>query len=87
MREALDSVWTSFGQDGPGDGVFARRYDRRGNPLGAGEFRVNGFTVTNQTDPSAAFDGQGGLVIAWVSQQNAFAAAFSGSVTNKEDRR
>src|SRR5690242_8722190 len=36
-------VWTSIGQDGNADGIFARRYDAGGAPLG-GEFQVNMYT-------------------------------------------
>jgi hypothetical protein len=61
-------VWTSQNQDGSSAGVFARRFDRRGNALGAGDFRVNGVTSNVQTDPSAAFDPSGGLVIVWAGR-------------------
>src|SRR5262245_35951660 len=46
-------VWSSNGQDGSGQGVFARRVDRRGTPSGP-EFQVNQATVGDQTNPSVA---------------------------------
>src|SRR5262245_5653152 len=37
-------VWTGYGQDGSGSGIFAQRYDSDGDALGA-EFRVNTYTT------------------------------------------
>ena len=60
-------VWASVGQDGSGTGVFARWYDAAGAPVGADEFRVNTYTLSGQSDPVAAADGNGGLVVVWQS--------------------
>jgi len=59
-------VWHS---DGPGDtyGVFARRYDSAGDPLGA-EFRVNSYTPSRQWRPSVAADPSGNFVVVWSSE-------------------
>src|SRR6185503_8148643 len=60
-------AWQAAGQDGSGTGVFARRYDAGGAPLG-GEFRVNTFAVDEQVDPSAAAGAAGDFVVVWSSQ-------------------
>ncbi|HVS03243.1 MAG TPA: hypothetical protein VMT16_10780, partial [Thermoanaerobaculia bacterium] len=57
-------VWQSRDQDGDGDGVYARVFDRLGNPL-SGEILVNSHTAGNQTDPRVAVDGDGDFVVAW----------------------
>jgi hypothetical protein len=57
-------VWDSDGQDGSGPGVFGRRFDSSGVPLG-GEFAVATYTTGTQTRPSVAVDGAGGFVVAW----------------------
>jgi hypothetical protein len=69
---AMDSAgnfviaWASLHQDGGDWGVYARRYDSFGSPVG-GEFQVNTFTPRNQFNPSAAMDSAGNFVIAWDS--------------------
>jgi hypothetical protein len=57
-------VWQSDGQDGSGGGVFGRRFDGSGSPLGA-EFLVNTYTTEEQQGPSVAASGQGGFVVVW----------------------
>jgi hypothetical protein len=59
-------VWHSAGQDGDGDGAFARRLDAAGTPLGA-ETQVNTYTTSNQRYPSVAAQPAGGFVAAWHS--------------------
>ncbi len=59
-------AWQSSGQDGSGKGVFARRYDPNGNPVGS-EFRVNAYTNDDQQRPAAAMAPDGRFVIAWQS--------------------
>jgi hypothetical protein len=59
-------AWESDLQDGSGNGVYAQRFDRSGNPLGL-EFKVNTHTLNNQNDPSVAMDAVGNFVIAWES--------------------
>ena len=71
-----DSVvtWSSYGQEdngqlGLGFGVYARRYDSFGQPLGA-EFRVNLTTAGDQQSASVDMDNQGNFIVAWTSGQN-----------------
>jgi len=59
-------VWSSYGQDGSGTGVFGQRYDSAGAPQG-GEFQVNSFTTSNQLYPSVASDANGNFVVVWQS--------------------
>jgi hypothetical protein len=68
-RDALGNfwvVWQAENLDGDGQGVFARRYDPQGNPLGDA-FLVNSFTDGDQTDPAMTADAAGHVVIAWTS--------------------
>lgn len=60
-------AWQSYGEDGSGEGIFARRYNAAGTPSSA-EFQVNTFTTGNQVLPSLALDSQGDFIIAWSSQ-------------------
>ena len=60
-------AWSSVGQDGSSDGVYAQRYNFAGIPQGA-EFRVNTYTTMIQARPSVAMDAGGNFVIAWESQ-------------------
>jgi hypothetical protein len=59
-------VWNSYGQDGSGRGVFARRYDAAGTPQGT-EFQVNSYTTSNQYRPRVGRDTAGGFVVVWQS--------------------
>lgn len=60
-------VWQSSGQDGSGYGIFGRRYDALGTPVG-GEFQVNSsYTTGDQTGPRVAFDANGNSVVVWES--------------------
>jgi hypothetical protein len=61
-------VWQSDEQDGDGSGVYARRFDSAGKPLG-GEIAVNATTVGNQNSPAIAPDGDGGFTVAWISSE------------------
>ncbi len=58
--------WTSTGQDGDGDGIYARQYDWQGNPFGP-EFVVNGTTVGRQYIGKLAMNDAGAFVVAWRS--------------------
>ncbi|HKC24652.1 MAG TPA: hypothetical protein VKF32_07900, partial [Thermoanaerobaculia bacterium] len=60
-------TWVSNGQDGGGYGVFARRYDAKGTPLG-NEFRVNTTVADTQEVPSAAHASNGSFVVVWRSR-------------------
>jgi hypothetical protein len=59
-------VWESFPQDGDNYGVFGRRFDPAGAPLG-GEFTVNTYTTSRQDYPAVASDARGHFVVAWES--------------------
>ena len=70
--------------DGSGYGVFARRFESSGAPMGT-EFRINTYTTGNQWLPSIASDPAGNFVIAWFSEQNGvdgvFAQRFAGGLS------
>jgi len=62
-------VWTSAGQDGDNNGVFAQRYDSNGAPLGT-EFQVNTFTTGNQNTAlgsPVSSDSSFNFVVSWSS--------------------
>ncbi|MFN6478681.1 beta strand repeat-containing protein [Nostoc sp. DedQUE07] len=58
--------WTSNGQDGSGEGIYAQRYNSSGVAIG-GEFLVNTHTNNSQTNPTVAMDATGDFVISWQS--------------------
>ncbi|MBN2581092.1 MAG: trypsin-like serine protease, partial [Pirellulales bacterium] len=60
-------VWTSFGQDGDGAGVYLRIFDQNKNAL-TNEIRVNTTTAGNQRNASVAVDADGDLVVVWESE-------------------
>ena len=57
-------AWTSASEDGSGNGVYARRYDAAGNPLG-NEFLVNATTSGDQDSPVVAMGADGRFLIVW----------------------
>ena len=59
-------AWASEGQDGSGYGVYMRRYNASGTPLG-NEPRVNTYAINNQFEVSAAMNDSGNVVIIWTS--------------------
>ncbi len=60
-------AWEGGGsQDGGAAGIFARRYDSGGVPIGD-LFQVNTFTRSNQKNPAIAIDTQGNFIITWES--------------------
>jgi hypothetical protein len=59
-------VWESDGQDGDAKGVFGRRYNASGAPVGI-EFVVNTYTTGDQDDPAIAVDASGDFVVVWTS--------------------
>jgi hypothetical protein len=60
-------VWASVDQDGAAYGVFGKRFDENGNPIGS-EFQVNTFTYNNQVQPKVSFDNEGNFIIVWQGQ-------------------
>ncbi len=59
-------TWTSNGQDGDFDGIYAQRYNAAGVTQGS-EFRVNTVTTNIQRVPSVAMDADGDFVVTWTS--------------------
>ena len=60
-------AWQSYGQDGSGYGVYARRYNSNGVALDNPEFRVNTYTINDQMYPRVGAFSNGNFVIAWQS--------------------
>lgn len=60
------AVWDSYGQDGDGWGIVARRFDSTGAPVG-GEILVNGSTIDHQSHSRVGMDDSGRFVVAWRS--------------------
>ncbi|RZK09885.1 MAG: hypothetical protein EOO43_20840, partial [Flavobacterium sp.] len=56
--------WQSNGQDGSGNGIYAKRYNSAGVPQGP-EFKVNTYTTNNQENPAIASNSNGDFIIAW----------------------
>lgn len=78
-------AWSSDGQDGNLQGIFARMFAANGRPQGR-EFQVNLFTAHNQRTPAVAALPNGGFVVAWISELqrsastvNVYARRFDGS--------
>jgi hypothetical protein len=85
-------AWRGLGANNPG--VFARRFDAAGNPVGL-DFRVEQHTTAFAGTPDIAVDAQGDFVITWWygqpvdgSGNGVFARRFhsSGSATGTEFR-
>jgi hypothetical protein len=57
-------VWDSGSQDGSSNGVFRRRFNSSGSPLG-GELQVNTYTIGAQTDIAIAMAASGDFVVTW----------------------
>ena len=61
-------VWDSWYQDGGDRGVYGRRIDASGTPLGA-EFQINTTTAYSQARPAVRVRRGGGFVVVWESWQ------------------
>jgi len=59
-------TWNSKGQDGSMDGIFAQRFNRKGQPIGT-EFQVNTYTKGKQAVPAIAMKEKGNFIITWQS--------------------
>ncbi|NJK61238.1 MAG: hypothetical protein HC918_14765, partial [Oscillatoriales cyanobacterium SM2_1_8] len=59
-------TWTSAGQDGSSEGIYAQRYSSTGSVLGS-EFRVNTYTTNVQALPVIAYSPSGQFAVAWQS--------------------
>jgi hypothetical protein len=71
-------VWSSYGQDGSMQGVYAQQFSPGGQKIG-GESPVNQFTSFNQRTPAVAALSGGGYVIVWVSEQERSAIDINGN--------
>ncbi|MEZ0369930.1 MAG: hypothetical protein ACAI44_12660, partial [Candidatus Sericytochromatia bacterium] len=60
-------TWQSYGQDGHHYGIFAQRYNNRGQALGS-DFPVNTSTTGSQSHPAIAMDRDGDFVINWTGR-------------------
>jgi hypothetical protein len=60
-------AWQSFGQDGSGYGIYARRYNAAGVAREASEFRVSKTTTNWQYQPSISASKDGNFVVVWSS--------------------
>lgn len=59
-------VWLSDPPEDTGRGVYGRRFDSTGDPVG-GDFHVNSFTSGYQFEPAVAIDPSGDFVVVWHS--------------------
>ena len=62
----LTAVWRSVLQDGDAGGIYLRRFDVNGTPLG-GEILVNEDTLGEQSEPSLFMLPDGSFTVAWIS--------------------
>ena len=62
----LIAVWESEGQDGDGNGVFARLFSADGTPEGT-EFQINEYFPSYQSHPDVTPLVEGGFAVAWTS--------------------
>lgn len=60
-------VWSSYGQDGSGQGIYAQRYDATGAAIGS-ENLVTTTILNDQFFPSVSALADGGYVVTWSSQ-------------------
>lgn len=60
-------TWSSSGQDGSGRGIFGRRFDVSGNPIGP-ELRINTYTTADQESSNVAAGPGGVFVATWESE-------------------
>ena len=68
-------------QDGSRLGVFGRRFDAAGTPLGP-DFQANTYTTGTQSQAAVAVDAGGNFVVAWSSEYTAQDGIFAQHFTN-----
>ena len=69
-------TWSSFGQDDSSWGVYTQRYASNATALGD-EFRVNNYTIDNQSRSWVVARGEDGFVIIWNSfNQDGFSSGI-----------
>ena len=64
--ENFVAAWVSAGQDGGGNGIYAKRFDSAG-AVQVSEFRVNTTTANDQANSTIAMDSTGNCVVVWQS--------------------
>ncbi|MFN7141032.1 MAG: hypothetical protein ACK4UN_17005, partial [Limisphaerales bacterium] len=64
----LAVAWSSYGQDGSMQGVYARIFSDTGTPI-TSEFLVNQRTSYNQRNPQVAALADGRILLAWASER------------------
>lgn len=69
-------VWSSYGQDGDGDGIYAQLYEANGTRNEV-EFQVANTSAAYQTNPSVTKTRNGDITIAWDAFQQD--GSYSGS--------
>lgn len=69
------AVWESAGQDGDDTGIFGRRFDSQGQPLG-NEFQINTTTAGRQYRPVVDILADGGFVVAWTGSDGSGTGIF-----------
>lgn len=62
------AAWSSFGEDGSGFGIFARRFDASGTGIDVAPFQVNTTTSREQSAPTIAVDAAGNALVVWQSK-------------------
>lgn len=60
-------VWSSEGQDGSMQGIYAQLFSATGSKIGK-EFQVNLTTLNNQRTPAVAALADGNFVVVWISE-------------------
>ena len=70
-------AWSSYGQDGDSEGIYAQRFSASASSLG-GEFQVSTTTSGAQTEPQITMNREGGFTIAWSSygQDSSFTGVY-----------
>lgn len=62
-------TWSSYDQDGSGNGVFGQRFSPAGGPVGS-EFQINSSTTRWQNLDAIAADGAGNFVVTWTGDDD-----------------
>jgi hypothetical protein len=75
-------AWQDYVLDGSNNGIFGRRYDAAGLPIG-GQFPVNTATTGDQLQPKVAVDDKGAFIVSWWN----YAAGGDGSSNSVSARQ
>jgi hypothetical protein len=76
-------VWSGYGAGGGAPGIFARRFDSSGAPIGA-QFQVNTYTSLTQQVPSVATDGDGNFLVVWSGDGDGSMTGVSGRAFSRK---